>query len=123
MLSDAAMVIKHVQFNCNYMKVSDHLTYKTGLTGNRYAFSTDKEKIKEVCSFIEKSENSIYWSAKYKCWAIRVKGVNQKKKFDMWKFAKNPVHVHGYNNMSTETAKAIEKMCLLAIDQSSQGLI
>lgn len=46
---------------------------KHGITGNLYAFSPNKKEIIWACKIIGKSRKSIYYSEKYRTWAIRVK--------------------------------------------------
>jgi hypothetical protein len=105
------------------MKVTDQLSFKTGITGNRYVYSLDRKKISEICEMIGKAKSSIYRSKKYKCYVIRVKARGQKKKLDRYKIAQANVSVSASRKLSRGTAKALEKMVLQVIDQSSQGLL
>lgn len=50
---------------------------KWGITGNYYVIGK-RADIVEVCEQIDKSERSIYYSRKFKRWAIRVKNKRQK---------------------------------------------
>lgn len=50
---------------------------KWGITGNFYVIGK-RVDIVEVCKQISKSERSVYYSSKFKRWAIRVKNKRQK---------------------------------------------
>jgi arginine decarboxylase-like protein len=50
-----------------------------GITGNYYVLSSNKEKLMEVCDFLDKSHRSITWSTRYNIWSIRVKAPKHKR--------------------------------------------
>jgi hypothetical protein len=56
------------------------MTIKYGITGNYYVTSLDKSELVVVCNAIDKSETSIKWHDKYKCWVFRVKDKTTKVK-------------------------------------------
>jgi len=49
-----------------------------GITGNKYVTSSNKQDVIDICLILDKSINSIYWSKKYKVWAIRIKSKKHK---------------------------------------------
>ncbi len=59
--------------------ILNNVTYKVGITGNHYVYSTDKEPVVEVSLLIKKSINSVYFNKKYNLWAIRIKNKKQKE--------------------------------------------
>jgi len=62
------------------MEVYVHPTLKVGLGGNHYVICDTRERIVPVCEIINKSTNSIYFSKKYNCFAIRVKAKKMKRR-------------------------------------------
>jgi hypothetical protein len=46
---------------------------KAGLNGNWYVFCTQRMKISAICYCIEKSLESIYYSPRHQCYAIRIR--------------------------------------------------
>ena len=60
--------------------VTDIPTIKTGIGGNVYAFSSNKNTLIKLCEQINKSTNSIYFSKKHNCYAIRIKAKHHKEK-------------------------------------------
>lgn len=56
-----------------------HLRIAQGIGGNFYAYSTDKFSVMWFCVKIGKSENSIYYNEKFKCWAVRMKSAKHKR--------------------------------------------
>jgi hypothetical protein len=60
--------------------VTEQPTIKTGIGGNVYAFSTDKNTLIELCESINKSPSAIYFSEKHNCYVIRTKAKHHKEK-------------------------------------------
>ena len=53
---------------------------RVGITGNYYITSNNRDELVDACKIISKSIKSIYWSTKYKVWAVRSKSKKHKKK-------------------------------------------
>jgi len=63
-----------------FTSVSEKATIKTGIGGNVYAYSSNKQSLVELCEKIQKSPNSIYYNSAHRCYTIRIKSKFHKRK-------------------------------------------
>lgn len=52
---------------------------KTGIGGNYYVISTEKDNLDAICVMIKKSKTAVKFHKKYNCWVVRVKDKKTKK--------------------------------------------
>lgn len=62
------------------LSASDEARLRVGFGGNCYVYCRYRRKLVEVCRAIGKAPESIYYRARYRCWAIRVRRAATKAK-------------------------------------------